>query len=146
MIEVKTELCIGCGACVRACTVNAIHLREGKAYIEGSKCTDCQKCIQICPEDALEVIEPVFSLATGSTQEVQVLPVRSPVESDSGNPNWKSVAFNAFFQQVFPRLVDAATTYLENRLVTKEQDQEPIQEDIFAEPIQRRRRQRRGRC
>jgi Fe-S-cluster-containing hydrogenase component 2 len=145
MIEVNNELCIGCGACVRACPVSAIHLREGNVYIEESKCTGCQKCIQICPVDALAVIEPVFSLATGNAQEVQVLPVRSPVESDSGYTSWKSIAFNAFFQQVFPRLIDVATAYLENRQVTMEQEQEPIRGSTFVKPIHRRRRQRRGR-
>lgn len=50
----KTK-CIGCGACVVECPVEALDLIDGIAVVNPEKCIDCGKCIQVCPADALSL-------------------------------------------------------------------------------------------
>jgi len=52
---VDMELCTGCGACVEACPVEAITLREGKAHVDDDKCVECGVCVDECPTDAISV-------------------------------------------------------------------------------------------
>lgn len=47
-----TDECIGCGACVDTCPVEAIVL-EDKADIAASKCIDCGACEGDCPVSAI---------------------------------------------------------------------------------------------
>ncbi len=47
--------CTGCGLCTQdICFVNAISLVNGKAVI-GVECRGCGRCVEICPEDAIEL-------------------------------------------------------------------------------------------
>jgi ferredoxin len=46
------ELCTGCGACVEACPVEAIILRDGKVHVDGDK---CGVCVGACPNDAISM-------------------------------------------------------------------------------------------
>jgi MinD superfamily P-loop ATPase len=47
--------CLGCGDCTdEVCFVNAIQLVDGQAVI-GSQCRGCGLCIDICPNDAIEL-------------------------------------------------------------------------------------------
>ena len=50
--KVSAEKCTGCGACVSACPVNAITIREGKAVVDES-CIACGACVGECPFNAL---------------------------------------------------------------------------------------------
>ena len=63
---VKTEKCIGCGICVKACPVDgkAIHVTAdrngggagcGKAEYDYEKCIKCYCCQEMCPEEAITV-------------------------------------------------------------------------------------------
>ena len=52
MFKVDKEKCVGCGACVEACPVQAISMDEGKAVIS-SLCVDCGRCVQACPQEAI---------------------------------------------------------------------------------------------
>ena len=49
--------CIACGArCQSACPVNCIEMTEtGEPIIEAATCIGCQKCVKICPAEALEM-------------------------------------------------------------------------------------------
>lgn len=44
--------CIGCGACVESCPVNAINLND-KAEIKADECIDCGACEGQCPVGAI---------------------------------------------------------------------------------------------
>lgn len=50
-----TDLCQGCVArpCVSACSFGAIEIKNGKSVIDGEKCKNCGKCMQVCPYSAI---------------------------------------------------------------------------------------------
>ena len=48
-----SEVCTGCGLCVRKCPMNNIRLREKKP-VWGRNCTHCMACICYCPSEAIE--------------------------------------------------------------------------------------------
>ncbi len=49
--------CIACGArCQSSCPVNCIEMTDsGEPVIEAGKCIGCQKCLKVCPAEALEM-------------------------------------------------------------------------------------------
>ena len=55
MIEIIDQYCVGCGACIKACAYNAIHLENKLAVIDADKCTLCGACVQACPFDAIVI-------------------------------------------------------------------------------------------
>ncbi len=55
MIEVISEKCVGCGACLKACAYQAIAMEDKTAEINTDKCTLCGACVSTCPFDAIIV-------------------------------------------------------------------------------------------
>ena len=53
MIEVISEKCVGCGACIRSCAYDAIKLEDKLAVIDADKCVLCGACVQSCPFEAI---------------------------------------------------------------------------------------------
>lgn len=52
--NVDRSSCNGCGACVRVCPHDAIHMdNSGKAVIDQSKCQQCGKCVLACPNSSI---------------------------------------------------------------------------------------------
>lgn len=47
--------CIGCGACVDVCPVDAISLIDNKSVIDGKTCIGCASCIAACSYGAIDV-------------------------------------------------------------------------------------------
>lgn len=48
--------CIGCGACVSICPVEAISFgADGKAQIDQTKCLKCGACEGTCPVEAIKI-------------------------------------------------------------------------------------------
>ena len=58
MLNVRSELCIGCGKCEGVCPTGAISLRGGKARINQSICANCYRCAQACPKGAIGEVVP----------------------------------------------------------------------------------------
>jgi len=54
-VKVDTDKCVGCGACVENCPVNALALHGDKVKVDGSSCIDCGVCVGTCPTEALSL-------------------------------------------------------------------------------------------
>ena len=50
--KVRTDLCVKCGICVRACPYNAINMNEYPTFDE-TKCEGCFACYNHCPKKAI---------------------------------------------------------------------------------------------
>ncbi len=53
--------CINCGVCVKVCQKQGFRaMKEGEEHplYETEECTGCFECVEKCPEDALEIINP----------------------------------------------------------------------------------------
>ncbi len=52
---INSELCTGCGLCLKACESGAISGEKKKPHlIDPSKCIKCSKCITVCRQGAVE--------------------------------------------------------------------------------------------
>jgi len=51
-IEIRTDICTGCGICISACPFGAISLVEGLAQVSDA-CTLCGACVEACPFRAI---------------------------------------------------------------------------------------------
>ena len=57
-LEIKTELCKGCGKCARNCPMEAISGQPRMPYvIDNEKCIHCGACWGACPFGAIDAIE-----------------------------------------------------------------------------------------
>lgn len=54
-MEIKTDLCTGCGQCIIVCPVQAIELIDNKAFIDDELCVECAICYRDgeCPVKAI---------------------------------------------------------------------------------------------
>lgn len=76
MIYVSDALCTGCGICVDVCPNNAIQVLNNIACIDQGLCQECESCLEICPHGAIvQVRDPI------ETEEP--IPTRAVVESTS---------------------------------------------------------------
>jgi ferredoxin len=68
-----TDNCVGCGTCTEGvCFVDAITLVDGKARI-GAECRACGRCVEVCPNDAIELILQDAEFVGESIQRVDSL-------------------------------------------------------------------------
>jgi NAD-dependent dihydropyrimidine dehydrogenase PreA subunit len=51
--KIDPETCIGCGACVDDCPVEAISAVDDKYVIDADECIDCGACEGSCPTEAI---------------------------------------------------------------------------------------------
>lgn len=54
-VKVDQAKCIGCGACVAECPVEALDLIDDLAVVDPEKCQNIGDCVTICPVDALSL-------------------------------------------------------------------------------------------
>ena len=54
----KTEMdaCIGCGACEEICPVDAVRIVDEKAEIDPAWCIGCGVCAVTCPTEAISIV------------------------------------------------------------------------------------------
>ncbi|HWI40467.1 MAG TPA: aldo/keto reductase [Verrucomicrobiae bacterium] len=55
-LRIMDRFCKGCGACVPACTNDALSLQEGKATLDEAACILCGYCAASCPEFIIRVV------------------------------------------------------------------------------------------
>lgn len=48
--------CMGYGSCVTACRFDAIHVRDGVAFVDKETCTACSQCVLACPNHLIELV------------------------------------------------------------------------------------------
>jgi Fe-S-cluster-containing hydrogenase component 2 len=53
MFYVNEEKCTGCGLCVNVCPEDAISMVNDKAVIDVNKCSECKGCYHVCPQGAI---------------------------------------------------------------------------------------------
>ena len=55
---VDQNICVACGACMKACPKAAISIYRGcHALVEGSKCVGCGLCAKTCPAGCITLKE-----------------------------------------------------------------------------------------
>jgi len=67
-VKVKPDVCIRCGACAKACPVDAIYI-EPETSIP-FVCIHCGRCVAFCPHQCLEMIDAPGT--TGAVSETLV--------------------------------------------------------------------------
>ena len=55
-VEACMKACIACKRCEKTCQYDAIHVANGFASIDTSKCTRCGECAKVCPRGCITVI------------------------------------------------------------------------------------------
>ena len=67
-VVVKMELCNRCGACAKACPVDAIFMDvAGEPFV----CIHCGRCVSFCPHACLEMADSPGQLSRGDGEEVK---------------------------------------------------------------------------
>ena len=75
LFQVDPALCTGCGACVEACPMHILEVRNGLSCMTKSRlCLECGACMRACPQHAIVVSSGKGSAgdtgaATGETGE-----------------------------------------------------------------------------
>ncbi|MDR3343599.1 MAG: nitroreductase family protein, partial [Treponema sp.] len=57
MINIDTEKCIGCAACVQECHIHMLAIENGKAKTVSECGLLCGHCVAICPANAFEITD-----------------------------------------------------------------------------------------
>ena len=66
-----SDVCQGCGTCTAgACFVDAIRLVDGRAVI-GAECRGCGRCVEICPNEAIELTIQESSYVENTIQRLE---------------------------------------------------------------------------
>ncbi len=53
---VNTQRCTGCGECVEVCPCEAVELIDAVAEVLEENCTECVACVDECSEEAIELV------------------------------------------------------------------------------------------
>ncbi len=57
--EINRTICTECGRCVEVCPPLAIELVDEKACIDETLCEECGFCAAVCPVDAIRILFPL---------------------------------------------------------------------------------------
>lgn len=78
-VAVDKTKCIGCGACVMECSLEAIDLVDGLAVVDPKKCKDQGNCVKVCPADALSLSIPQQAKAERSPEAGSKFDLNEPL-------------------------------------------------------------------
>jgi len=54
-VEVDSDICVGCGACLDVCVFVGRDVINGKAVIDQERCLGCGRCERVCPNGAISI-------------------------------------------------------------------------------------------
>ena len=57
LAKIDEEKCTGCGICAKPAHCLAISMVDGKAVMDESECLGCGTCFQLCPAEAVTLVE-----------------------------------------------------------------------------------------
>jgi len=57
---IDKEKCTGCGICTEICPPDAISIINDKAFIEKEFCEECGFCAPSCPSGAIRIEFPIL--------------------------------------------------------------------------------------
>ncbi|NLA38645.1 MAG: 4Fe-4S binding protein [Methanomicrobiales archaeon] len=52
---VDVEKCTGCETCMDVCPSDAITMVDGKAKVDPDLCVECETCVDECPSEAISM-------------------------------------------------------------------------------------------
>lgn len=55
LIKIHSDLCVGCGLCVKDCPLNNLIISNKKAVLKSENCIKCGHCVAICPKAAVSM-------------------------------------------------------------------------------------------
>lgn len=76
-VKIDSAKCIGCGACVVECPVEALDLVDGIAHVDPDKCKDNGSCVEVCPTNALSLDKQDGSVQTSLVNDTHCGPGES---------------------------------------------------------------------
>ena len=70
-----TQGCIGYGDCVKACGFDAMHVEDGIASVDRTKCVGCGLCAAACPQHLIDMIPGASSPYTVQCSNTERFPI-----------------------------------------------------------------------
>ncbi|MGL1892436.1 MAG: glycyl-radical enzyme activating protein [Spirochaetaceae bacterium] len=58
----EKDLCIGCGQCIEVCPTNALSLINSTIQLDKNKCNSCLECTKVCPTKKLKSIGTTYTV------------------------------------------------------------------------------------
>lgn len=86
-VKIDQVKCSLCQACFSLCPENVLHIEDNKFVVEYEKCVNCTSCTDVCSENAIEIIPDV------KRKIEQFAPVHSKTCQDCGH------SFYTFIQE-----------------------------------------------
>jgi ferredoxin len=56
VITIDNDACIGCGACIDRCWMEALKMEGDLAVRDANRCIGCGICRYVCPSDAMKLV------------------------------------------------------------------------------------------
>lgn len=73
-IQIDTNKCIGCSHCMQVCPTQAIRIIEGHADIMPERCVDCGECYRVCPVRAIFVKDDGLPAMLSDAYRIALVP------------------------------------------------------------------------
>lgn len=147
-VYIDRERCIGCGACVDICPMEAIHLVNGIAQIDYSLCRECEACIDTCTTGALSTRKPDLPIIKGDQVEIvktrsnQAISVNTATQRQPSS--WTSILLTLLSSDLVPRITDLINTVLAHKAQNPLPKTLPMKYSSSIYPNQQRRMRRRA--
>ncbi len=130
----QSYLCMGCGACVAICPMNAISMetRKGQNYplVDKSKCNQCGKCLNVCPGISMTARTMASGFWPDNRRNLKIGRFRATYIGYSNNARIRfesasgGIATSLILSLIRRKIVDGA-------ILTKMSDSRPLQAESF---------------